>query len=64
MARWELQDNTGTSKGYLRILRDGARVADAFPFAAHTNPDFIREQAQRIVDAMNEAEAIQQTPGA
>lgn len=54
---WQLIDNThGVRSGYLSILRDGVRVCDAFPFSApHTkeHQQFVREQAHRIVDAMN-----------
>lgn len=50
---WQLIDNTGTSKGYLRIMRDGKRVADVFPYAVGVDAQWTIEQAQHVVDTMN-----------
>lgn len=51
---WQLIDNTnGKNTGYLMIMKDGVRVADAFPYAAKSDPAFVQEQARRIVEAMN-----------
>lgn len=52
---WTLVDNTyGKKGGFLSILKDGIRVADVFPFAAKADEAWIREQAARIVEKMNE----------
>jgi hypothetical protein len=56
MATWTLEDETGKGRGYLRIVRDGVRVVDAFPFAKDADERWVREQAARIVRAMNEHE--------
>lgn len=51
---WQLIDNTGRKNvGYFRIMRDGVRVADVFPYAPDVNAQWVIAQAQRIVDAMN-----------
>ena len=55
---WTIQDNTKKTGGYLCILRDGVRVADAFPFAAKCDGTWVREQAYRIVEAMNDLDMI------
>ena len=52
----ELIDHTGTSKGYLRLMRDDKRVADFFPFAYGTDPEWVREQANHVVRVLNDAE--------
>lgn len=52
---WKLLDHSDKAKGYLRITCDGKRVADVFPFAYGTDPAWVREQAQTIVDTMNAA---------
>lgn len=52
---WKLIDNSSSTKGYLRIERDGKRVADVFPFAPDSDEQWVREQAQSIVDTMNSA---------
>lgn len=54
---WTLMDNTyGKKSGYLSILKDGVRVADVFPFAAKAEEKWVREQAARIVETMNQAD--------
>lgn len=56
MATWTLDDNTyGKKSGFLTIKKDGRRVADCFPFAAGVDPEWIKTEAQRIVDTMNTA---------
>lgn len=54
--RWKLEDYTGTDKGYLRLTCDGKRVADFFPFAHGTNPNWVRQRATEILNAMNSAD--------
>jgi hypothetical protein len=54
---WKLIDHTGTGKGYMRITKDGKRVADVFPFAAEQDTEWTIEAAREIVDQMNEREA-------
>lgn len=57
MAKWTIEDNTnGKNGGYLQIKRDGKRVADCFPYAREADPEWVRTEAQRIVDKMNAAE--------
>lgn len=54
---WGLLDcSDGMSKGYYRIQRNGVRVADLFPYAPGVDAAFIREQGERIVEAMNDVE--------
>ena len=50
---WKLLDNTSKKAGYLRLTRNGQRVADFFPFAHGTNEAWVREQARLIVGMMN-----------
>lgn len=51
---WQLIENTNENNfGYLRILKDGKRVADVFPYASDSDGAFVREQAARIVEHMN-----------
>jgi len=51
---WEAE-NCG---GYLRIKRDGRRVADAFPYAKDgIDQDFVREQVDYIVNTLNAIES-------
>jgi len=54
---WELIDHTDKGKGYMRITKDGKRVADVFPFAADQDADWTVEAAREIVAKMNEREA-------
>lgn len=60
---WQLHDYTKAKvpAGYLRITRDGKRVADVFPFASDTDQDWVREQAARIVEQMNAADMVKVT---
>ena len=54
---WGLLDYTDNKmKGYLRVQRNGVRIADLFPYAPDADPAFLREQAERIVEAMNRDE--------
>jgi hypothetical protein len=54
---WTLEDNTnGKNGGYLQICLDGRRVVDAFPYARDADPQWVRAQAQRVVDVMNASE--------
>lgn len=50
---WTLIDGTGKGKGYVRLVRNGQRVADFFPFAADADEAWIRAQAQLILRTMN-----------
>lgn len=51
---WQMLDHTnGKTGGYLRILRDGVRVADVFPYAQGADRAWVIEQANRIVETMN-----------
>lgn len=59
--RWTIEDNTNATGGFLRILKDGKRVSDVFPFARESDPEFVRAEAQRIVDQMNAVDAINQS---
>jgi hypothetical protein len=62
--RWTIEDNTSGTGGYLRILKDGQRVSDVFPFARETDAEFVRTEAQRIVDQMNAVDAAANPSGA
>lgn len=56
---WQLIDHSdGKSKGYLRITKDGKRVADVFPYAAGQDVEWTVDAAQEIVDKMNEREMV------
>jgi hypothetical protein len=56
---WQLIDQSdGKMKGYLRILRDGKRVADMFPYAPGIDSHWTIEMAHYIVDTMNERDMI------
>lgn len=59
---WTLHDYTKKTGGYLSIHKDGRRVADVFPFAKGEDGPWIRQQAARIVEQMNRADAMLQTP--
>jgi hypothetical protein len=71
MSAWQLTDyrklkGDGTPKpGYLSIELDGIRIADVFPdagmYRGKVGPQWIIEQAQRIVDAMNAIEGREVT---
>lgn len=53
---WTLEDYTTDRKGYMRIMKDGRRVADVFPFAASADDDAIewtKKSALEIVERMN-----------
>jgi hypothetical protein len=55
---WKVEDySNGKSKGYLRITKDGKRVADVFPYATGQDVEWTLNAAQEIVDRMNEREA-------
>lgn len=51
---WQIEDSAGTRKGYLRLTRDGRRVADFFPFAAGSDEKWVRDQAALIAEVMND----------
>lgn len=54
---WKLEDySDGKTKGYLRITKDGKRVADVFPYATGQDVEWTVEAAQQIVKQMNERE--------
>ena len=55
---WTLQDDTRTNAGYIRILKDGERVADVFPFASGCDRVWVTAQAHRIVEQMNSVDMI------
>lgn len=60
---WQLIDNSnGKTKGYFRILRDGVRVADVFPYAPGQDVEWTIKAAQEIVDAMNARDMKPSTP--
>lgn len=54
---WKLEDYRDKSKGYMRITKDGRRIADVFPYAAGQDVEWTVEAAQKIVDKMNQREA-------
>jgi len=56
---WQLIDHTGTNSGYLRITKDGKRVADVFPFAKDADAEWVRSQAVHLVEQMNLVEMTQ-----
>jgi hypothetical protein len=53
---WKLEDYSNGRKGYMRIIKDGKRVADVFPWAAEQDAEWTVEAAREIVDRMNERE--------
>lgn len=53
MSSWEVEDCTGAGRGYLRLMCDGKRVCDFFPFARDADPEWVRIQAYRIRDRMD-----------
>jgi len=53
---WKLEDHTDGKGGFLRILCDGERAADVFPFAKGTDEQRARERAKYIVDTLNAVE--------
>lgn len=56
---WQLIDNSdGKSKGYFRILRDGNRIADVFPYANGADAAWTIKMAQHVVDTMNEHDTV------
>lgn len=50
---WKLDDNTGTSKGYLRLTCNGKRVCDFFPYAHGANEAWVRERAAHVTKIMS-----------
>lgn len=52
---WTIVDHTKKTGGYLQLMYRGRRVADFFPFAKDADELWVREQAERIADAMNRA---------
>lgn len=55
---WKLENHTHGHKGYMRITKDGKRVADVFPFAAEQDGDWTVAAAQEIVDKMNKRDFL------
>lgn len=60
--RWELvEQRMQLGTRYLIIKCDGIRIADVFPdagmYRGKVEPEWVIEQAQAIVDAMNASEA-------
>lgn len=54
--RWSLEDNTGSNKGYCRVLLDGKDVClDVFPFRAGANPHAVKDTASAVVEVLNAA---------
>lgn len=52
---WKLEDfSDGKMKGYMRITKNGKRVADVFPYAPDQDPAWTVKAAQEIVDKMNQ----------
>lgn len=50
---WKLEDCTKGRKGYMRITKDGKRVADVFPFAVEQDAEWTVAAAREIVEKMN-----------
>jgi hypothetical protein len=54
--RWSLEDNTGSNKGYCRILLDGMDICiDVFPFRKGADPVAVKEKAAALVEVLNAA---------
>lgn len=53
--KWTLEDNCNARAGFLRIMCDGERAADVFPFIPHGDPKEIRARAIYMVAALNMA---------
>jgi len=63
MSAWAVKDYTDTNKGYLTLTCDGERVCDFFPFAANADPDWVKAQAYRIRDRMQDVAPTPPAPG-
>lgn len=52
---WELKDyrTNMQNAGYFRIMLNGTRVADVFPYAAGADAEWTIKQAETIVATMN-----------
>jgi hypothetical protein len=60
---YRIVDHTrGKRSGYLSLLLDGKRVCDFFPFAAHTDEAFVRQQAALIEKTMNASPSLPESP--
>ena len=57
MTEWTIEDYRSIKKGYLRILRNGKRVADIFPYAANEDPERVLCDAFDLVDHANELDS-------
>lgn len=62
MSVWEIENNAGNNKGYLRLTCDGKRVCDFFPFAAGTDSEWVIIQAHRIRDRMQGSRLMKVNP--
>lgn len=61
---WQLIDQSnGQTKGYLRITRNGVRVADVFPYAPGIDAEWTVEMARLIVETMNNSLRIASSDG-
>lgn len=60
---WTIEDRTnGRSAGYLRILCDGVRAADVFPYAKGADEKDARDRAQYMVEVLNARSALSDAP--
>lgn len=50
---WKLEDHTNGTGGFLRILCDGERAADVFPYAKGADPDKVSARARYMVETLN-----------
>jgi hypothetical protein len=62
VSNWEIEDCTGTNKGYLRLICDGKRVCDFFPYAKDADPEWVIIQAHRIRDRMQGSRLMKVDP--
>lgn len=51
---WTIEDFTKATGGYLRIFRNGKRVADVFPFAKDEDYTRVTGDALELVERANE----------
>jgi hypothetical protein len=61
---WSLEDNTGTNKGYCRVLLDEMDVGiDVFPFRKGADSDAIKLKAEAVVEILNAADEWRDSSG-